>query len=117
MGEVEMGVRENKVENHLKAEAKKEKWLTRKWVSPGHSGVTDQLLFIPLSKEQAHNLVDSGLLLTWTVPVEVKTVDGALSPLQEREIDRLLAAGLPCQVVYGESGVDALVSRLKGELA
>ena len=96
-----MGVRENKVEQYLKDEVVKLGGITRKWVSPGHSGVPDQIAFI------------KGNIYF----VEVKTVDGELSSGQAREIDRLRKHGARVFTVYGHTYVDALLKVFKKDLA
>lgn len=91
-----MGVRENKVERYLKSEVKSLGGITRKWVSPMHDGVPDQIVII------------NGTV----VFVEVKTVDGVLSVNQIREHNRLRAAGARVVTVYGNAGVDLLITAL-----
>lgn len=96
-----MGTRENKVETYLKDEVKRVfGGECRKWVSPGHSGVPDQILFI------------SGLPAIF---VEVKTLDGKSSYIQERERERLERIGTMSMffTVYGHSGVDGLIKDLR----
>ena len=95
-----MGKRENKVENYLKSEVKKLGGISRKWVSPGRDGVTDQII-----------IVDG---VVWFV--EVKTVDGRLSPPQIREHKRLRDAGANVTTVYGEMGVDVFIETHFGDL-
>ena len=92
-----MGVRENKVEKYLDKEVKKLGGLTRKWVSPGRDGVPDRICIL------------NGSVMF----VEVKTVDGKLSPTQEREQQRLRDAGAAVFTVYGEEGVDEWVQSIK----
>lgn len=92
-----MAARENKVERYLDTQVKK--WLggtTRKWVSPGVDGVPDRLVIV------------SGKV----VMVEVKTLDGKLSPMQEREHDRLREHGMEPITVYGEEGVDRFINMM-----
>jgi len=45
--------------------------------------------------------------------VEVKTVDGVLSPEQIREQDRLIESGATVRTVYGKEGVDDLITQIK----
>ena len=95
-----MGTRENKVETYLKDQVKKAfNGETRKWVSPGHDGVHDQILFIDSLPP---------------IFVEVKTIDGKLSPVQKREHERLKNANPVCifATIYGHEDVDALVTAL-----
>ena len=89
-----MGVREAKVERYLDSEVKRLKGLTRKWVSPGHDGVPDRIVIAPAS------------VVTF---VEVKTSDGVVSPVQEREQRRLAAQGVRVTTVYGKKGVDEFI--------
>lgn len=91
-----MGVRENKVERYLNSEIEKLGGITRKWVSPGRDGVPDRICF----------------LRGKVVFVEVKTDDGKLSPVQEREHRRLIEVGARVRVVYGEDDVDLLIEIL-----
>lgn len=99
-----MGVRENKVETYLKDEVKRVfGGITRKWVSPGHVGVHDQILFI------------SGLPAVF---VEVKTVDGDWSGPQMREAKRLRRTNTTSMffTVYGHKDVDKLIKNLAYKL-
>lgn len=98
-----MGVRENKVETYLKDEVKRVfGGETRKWVSPGHTGVPDQILFIP------------GFPVIF---VEVKTTDGESSGTQIRERNRLkkIMTNSIFTTVYGHAGVDALITEINKE--
>ena len=88
-----MGVRENKVERYLKTSVENIGGITRKWVSPGRDGVTDQIT-MHFGK-------------VWLV--EVKTFDGKLSVAQIREHQRLRDAGMQVRTVYGDVGVDRLI--------
>ena len=96
-GRNHMGVRENKVEAYLDAEVKKLGGITRKWVSPGVSGVPDRIV-----------IIDSLVVF-----VEVKTVDGVLSPWQVREIKRLKDHGAHVYVARGIMGVDDFIKGLE----
>ena len=91
-----MGARENKVEKYLDSEVTKLGGLTRKWVSPGRDGVPDRIC-----------IIDSTV---WFV--EIKTVDGKLTSIQEREHDRLRTAGDLVHTVDGEAEVDAFIEVL-----
>ena len=98
--ELKLGIRENKIETYLSDEVKRVfGGKTRKWVSPGHDGVHDQILFI------------SGLPAIF---VEVKTTDGKLSGAQKREHDRLRGVESKCMfaTVYGHKSVDILIKNL-----
>jgi len=92
-----MGVRENKVERYLHDRVTSLGGTSRKWVSPGRRGVPDRIVVLPW-----------GIWL-----VEVKTIEGRLSPDQEREHQRLRDAGAVVKVVYGHAGVDQLIEELK----
>lgn len=92
-----MGVRENKVEKYLDSEVVKLGGVTRKWVSPGRDGVPDRIVIL------------NGKV--WFV--EVKTDDGKLTPVQEREHDRLREAGARVHTVYGQPSVDMFLGPLK----
>ena len=89
-----MGIRENKVEKHLDTEIKKLGGITRKWKCPGVDGVPDRIVIL-----NGHVYF-----------VEVKTVDGVLSPAQKRELGRLMNAGTDVHTVYGEAGVDLFIT-------
>jgi hypothetical protein len=93
-----VGKRENKVENYLDERVKEFGGITRKWCNPYHQGVPDRIC-----------LFNHGL----TVFVEVKTDDGELSPVQQREHDRIRARGHEVHAVYGHNGVDKLIEDLK----
>lgn len=88
-----MGNRENKVEKYLDHCVKVQGGITRKWVSPGFSGVPDRIVII---KGRVYF-------------VEVKTVDGRLSTTQQREHQRLKNAGVEVHTVYGNSDVDQFI--------
>lgn len=92
-----MGTRENKIEEYLSDKVKRVfGGETRKWVSPGHDGVHDQILFIP------------GI---HAIFVEVKTIDGKLSKTQKREHRRLKETMTTStfETVYGHEDVDLLI--------
>lgn len=92
-----MGVRENKVETYLRDQVKLLGGDTRKWVSPGRDGVPDQIVFVYYSM----------------FFVEVKTTDGKLSEAQKREHNRLRALGSTVCTVWGNHGVDLLISNIE----
>lgn len=92
-----MATRENKVETYLDQRIRSLDGLTRKWVSPGRSGVPDRIVIV------------AGRV--WLV--EVKTVDGARSPEQIREHKRLQEAGAQVRTVYGNAGVDEFIEEVK----
>lgn len=88
-----MGVRENKVEKYLDKEMRRLGGLSRKWVSPGRDGVPDRICIL-----NGH---------VWFV--EIKTVDGKISPVQTREQLRLSLAGAVVKTLYGEQQVDDFI--------
>lgn len=92
-----MGVRERKVETYLDQRVRELGGITRKWT--GHLGVPDRIVITPRG--------------VWFV--EVKTVDGALSPVQEREHARIIdAAGTDdvVRTVYGHNDVDHFIETI-----
>jgi hypothetical protein len=93
-----MGVRENKVERYLDSEVKRLGGTTRKWVSPGRNGVPDRIV------------IWRGVICF----VELKTVDGVLSSVQGREIDRLREHGAVVFIASGKPGVDEFIKILQG---
>jgi len=93
-----MGVRENKVERYLRDQIRLMGGDTRKWVSPGHDGVPDQICMV------------RGDILFFC---EVKTVDGMLSDAQIREHVRLRGLGAAVCTVCGNRGVDLLIKDIQ----
>jgi len=96
-----MGIRENKIETYLDNEVKRIfNGETRKWVSPGHSGVPDRIIFI-----KDHPVIFA----------EVKTKEGIISPQQEREIKRLHDTGVTAAfvVLYNKNHVDELMKTVQ----
>lgn len=91
-----MGVRERKVERYLDKKVTDAGGLTRKWVSTGRDGVPDRIA------------IHRGNVFF----VEVKTIDGKLSVMQEREHQRLIDKGANVSVVYGEEGVDIFIHEM-----
>lgn len=89
-----MGVRENKVERYLKSEVELLGGKSYKWV--GLAGVPDQIVVVKND--------------VWFV--EVKTVDGVLSPVQKRRHKELALVGAKVTTVYGDSGVDNFIKEL-----
>lgn len=88
--------RESVVEDYLRKEVKKIGGLCRKTVSPGKSGVFDRL--ISLNYLAVH--------------IEVKTVDGVISPFQKLERQRMRGIA-HCRFVFGKEDVDKLIRQLK----
>jgi len=107
-----MGVRENKVETYLKDKMKELGGLTRKWVSPGHDGVPDQIVINPVTAEvmiaKLQKLPSDRLVADFYL-VEVKVTDGEYSSGQVREHKRLLKVGAQVDTVWGNEGVDAWI--------
>lgn len=95
-----MGQRENKVETYLKDQVTELGGLSRKWTSQGVNGVPDQIIVV-----EGH---------VWFV--EVKTVDGHLSPAQRREQLRLSMARANVRTVYGREGVDEFIEEVKKKI-
>lgn len=91
-----MGTRENKVETYLNDEVEKLGGITRKWVSPGVDGVPDRIV----------------ILKSRVIFVEVKTVDGDLSPWQVREQNRLREHGAVVFTAAGHAEVDLIIKAL-----
>ncbi len=91
-----MGVREAEVEKYLSLRVIGVGGTTRKWISPGHVGVPDRIVFY---KGDVYF-------------VEVKTTRGKLSPMQLREIDRLLSHGANVWTLYGKKDVDKFIQYL-----
>ena len=92
-----MGVREAKGETHLKKEVERLGGVSRKWVSPGRTGVPDQIIIF------------NGKV----VFVEVKTTDGIRSSDQAREHERLTQAGASVITVYGKKEVNSFIEFLE----
>lgn len=112
-----MGIRENKVETYLHQCVTALGGTTRKWVSPGRDGVPDRIALVPMTADQLirHLLtLPPDQLVALVTLVEVKTIDGDLSPVQVREHQRLTDAGAQVRTVYGHTGVDELIKELKG---
>ncbi len=92
-----MGAREKKIEKYLAEQVKKIGGVSRKYVSPGFRGVPDRICFFD------HTIVF----------VEVKTPEGVLSKMQEREINMLSKFHLPVAVVRSTEEVDCMISDIK----
>lgn len=76
-------MRESKVEKECKAWAKDNDWLSYKFVSPGQSGVPDQIF------------LKDGI----TVFVEFKAPGKKASPIQNRHAEKLRAWGFKVYVI------------------
>jgi hypothetical protein len=92
-----MGIRERRVETYLDEQVTALGGLTRKWVSPGRDGVPDRICIV-----KGHFYL-----------VEVKTIDGHLSPAQVREHKRLREAGAEVLTVYGAQDVNMFIQAVK----
>ena len=107
-----MGIRENAVEKYLDSEIKKLGGITRKWISPGRDGVPDRIVINTITVgemiKRLQKLNPSKPFADFYL-VEVKTLDGVISPTQEREQQRLIGAGAKVFTVYGGSEVDKFV--------
>ena len=98
-----MGKRENSIEKYFKDQVKERLGriaITRKFVSPGNPGVSDQLLFLEGAT---------------TIHVECKTLDGTHSPKQRREQGRMIALGFVSVVVDSKLKVDQLLTKIEVE--
>lgn len=93
-----MGARENKVETYLDEQITAIGGITRKWVSPGRTGVPDRIVIINGD--------------VWFV--ELKTMDdGRLKSHQEREQARLQSHGAKVLTLAGHSQVDEFIYALQ----
>ena len=111
-----MGKRENKVERYLKKKIVERNGISRKWVSPGVDGVTDQICLIPMPVYKMMQKLDKLDPFATVADVyfgEVKTVDGRVSPVQEREHARLRSVGAQVRITSGAAEVDDLMDELK----
>lgn len=88
--------REGQVEVYLRDRVRGKGGVARKFVSPGHNGVPDQLVFWPGAKLHL---------------VETKSKDGTVEPHQEREHDRLRALGFTVYVISTKAAVDRYIER------
>lgn len=110
-----MGKRENKVEKHLKDSVVAIGGISRKWVSPGVDGVTDQICIIPTTADKLIiklQQLSPDEVIGDVYFVEVKTVDGVVSSVQEREHARLRAVGAQVRVTGGKAEVDEFMESL-----
>lgn len=90
-----MGIRERKIETYLHDEVARLGGLTYKWT--GAAGVPDRIVIL----EGA----------VWFV--EVKTVDGTLSPVQRRRHTEISSRLARVTTVYGHHGVDEFIKELR----
>lgn len=90
--------REGVIEIYLRGQVRAKGGITRKFVSPGHNGVTDQLVLWP------------NAVLHF---VETKTADGVVESHQEREHDRMRALGFEVFLLNTKDAVDIYIQRKK----
>ena len=95
---IQARVREAEVEEYLDLCVRRAGGITRKFVSPGRTGVPDRIVLFCGRVEF----------------VEVKAPGGRLSAVQVREIARLRAHGTDVYVVSSREEVEAYVGRLTG---
>lgn len=93
-----MGKAENSVEKYLTEQIELIGGETRKWVSPGRSGVPDQIVLLPFG-------------MVWFI--EVKTLGEVPEDHQMREMKRLRDLGANVTWVAGRKGVDMFMERFK----
>lgn len=91
-----MGKAEHTVEKALTKAVEEIGGITRKWTSPGRIGVPDQIVIF------------NGIIAF----VEVKTITGKLSSVQEREIARLKEKGAIVRVIYGKKDIEPFIEWL-----
>lgn len=84
---------ERDVERHLVKRVKEAGGMAPKWVSPGHSGVPDRIVFLPGGR---------------IIFVEVKAPGKKLRPLQVYVKGQLEALGVDFRVVDSKESVNAL---------
>lgn len=84
------GIRESEAEKILTCMVKRTGGRAYKWTSPGNAGVPDRIVIFPGRKP---------------VFVELKTIKGRLTKLQEAQCRRLAGLGQEVWVVHGVKGV------------
>ena len=92
-----MGAKENQVESYLHKRVVEAGGKTYKWVSPSCVGVPDRIVIMPGGKVYF---------------VEVKTIDGKLSPVQKRRLYELSHLGATAYVLYGTEEVDRFMEMI-----
>jgi len=92
-------MKESDIEKYLHKQITVLGGTTRKWVSPGRTGVPDRICF---SNRKVFF-------------VEVKTDSGRLTVRQQREIESLTEHGAEIYTVYGFKGVDDLILRMEAD--
>lgn len=88
---------EREIEKRVKAYAESKGWLTRKWTSPGHAFVPDQIFINPFGK---------------VIFVEFKQEGKKPTAGQQREHERLRAQGCAVAVIDSVDMGKAMVDRL-----
>ena len=88
-------MRENSVERRLREEVEHLGGLCFKWVSPMNAGVPDRIVIMPDGRVRF---------------VELKTIRGRLSKVQEYQMERLRKLGCSVHVLYGVDEVDGFVA-------
>ena len=91
-------MKEKDIENYLRTQVKKLGGIAYKFISPGNVGVPDRIIIMPNGKIYF---------------VELKTDKGKLTELQNRQINMIKSLGQEVVVVYGKSGADEFIERLK----
>lgn len=91
-------MKEKDIENYLRTQVKKLGGIAYKFISPGNVGVPDRIIIMPNGKIYF---------------VELKTDKGKLTELQNRQINMIKNLGQEVVVVYGKSGADEFIERLK----
>lgn len=87
---------ESYVEKYLKDEVIKLGGFSRKYISPGTVGVPDRIVFY------------KGVYF-----VELKRPSGTLSPMQVRELQRMVQQGAMAGVLASKADVDMFINQLK----
>lgn len=104
-----MGVRENKVEKYLDEQVRlKLGGETRAWKKSNRDGVMDQIVILPPTDEleQTFHPLNGNAVIHF---VEVKTIDGDVSPAQNRESRRMRKLSCNVTRVWSYEGVDAYI--------
>lgn len=84
---------EKKIEVLTKRYAESKGWITRKWVSPGHAFVPDQIFLNYVPPEHRE------IVAKYVVFVEMKRDGGKCTPGQLREHQRLREQGFRVEVI------------------
>lgn len=100
-----MGKKERVVENYL-VDSIDDMWgsqgaFCRKYISPGQNGVPDQILFLPRHVALVETKADK---------------NGRVSPLQERELNRIKALGIDAFVAESKWAVDFIINFLANKI-